>query len=79
MNEQFNSIQMHRINNVFVQIVYFFSHLNLIPLLLYFQYLEQEKKTREFRANPVPACIKASSTQKQGSDLQKVRTYMYAL
>jgi len=55
MNEQFNSIQMHRINNVFVHTVYFFSNTNLIPLLLYFQYLEQEKKTREFRANPVPA------------------------
>ena len=57
MNEEFNTIKMHGINNVFVHIVYFFNHLNWIVLLLYFQYLEQEKKTRE------------------GSDLQKVRTY----
>jgi hypothetical protein len=46
-----------------------------MPLLLYFQYLEQEKKIREFRANPVPAGLKASNFQKQGSGLQKVRTY----
>jgi len=71
MNE-FNSIKMHRMNNVFVHAVYF---LNCIILLLYLQYLEQEKKTREFHANPLPACIKASNTQKQGSGLQKVRTY----
>lgn len=75
MNEHTNSIKMHRINNVFIHFVYLFIHLNWILLLLCFQYLEQEKKTREFRANPVPACMKASNTQKQGADLQKVRTY----
>jgi hypothetical protein len=72
MNEQFNSIKMHAVNNVFIHIVYLFSLLNLILLLSYFQYLEQEKKIREFRAKPVPASIKASNTQKQ----QTVRTYL---
>jgi hypothetical protein len=75
MNEKFNSIKMRAINSVFVSIVYLFSLLNSILQLSYFQYLEQEKKTREFHANPVPACVKASNTQKQDSGLQKVRTY----
>jgi hypothetical protein len=34
-----------------------------------FQYLEQEKKIREFHANPIPACIKSPNTVKQTSVL----------
>jgi hypothetical protein len=32
-----------------------------------FQYLEQEKKSREFHANPVPPSIKLPSTVKESS------------
>jgi hypothetical protein len=32
-----------------------------------FQYLEQEKKSREFHANPIPASVKSPNTTKETS------------